>query len=309
LDYKNKLRDADLSTLDGISNYILKITIGSDEFPVTNQEELDRVAQIFNTPSKSFDVVWNHTLKIEKIVSPEIGDILGQDKYKQVNEDITAGLALTRALIDGATTINQAGAGLVVKTVVEEVNYARRLVTRWIYREYRQIAEAMSFDQYPKVRWDDTVLKDIILYMTIISQLVDRRMLSYQTALERLGFNYDAELENMTNEFEHVMEGTLGIIGSPWQQAKGGGGAGVQNTQRAPEGTPSSGRPKGRPAKKKQTDINPKPKKPRAVTRKAKSTMLDSFLSNLDEDTYEILAAKLQEKDTGEADDRTEQRE
>jgi len=303
LDYRTKLREADLSTLDGITNYILKITIGSDEFPVTNQEELDRVAQIFNTPSKSFDVVWNHTLKIEKIVSPEIGDILGQEKYMQVNEDITAGLALTRALIDGTVNLNQASAGLIVKTVIEEVEYARRLVTRWIYREYRQIAEAMGFDQYPKVRWDDTVLRDIILYMTIVSQLVDRRMLSYQTALERLGFNYDVELENMTNEFDSVMDGTLGIIGSPWQQNKG---AGIQDTQRAPQGTPSDGRPKGQPAKKKQPSTNPKPKKPRAVTRKAKAVMLDSFLNNLDEDTHKILAAMLKEKDTGEADDRTE---
>jgi len=317
LDYRQKLREADLSTLDGISNYILKITIGSDEYPVTDSADLDRVAQLFNTPSKSFDVVWNHTLKIEKIVSPEISAILGQDKYKQVNEDITAGLTMTRALVDGTTNINQATAGLITKTVIEEINYARRLVTRWIYDEYRQIAEAMGFDQYPKVRWDDTILRDIILYMTIVSQLVDRRMLSYQTALERLGFNYDVELEQMSKEFDHVMDGTLGIIGSPWQQAKGGGlfgapsggGDDIQPTQRAPQGTPSSGRPKGQPAKKKQPSTNPKPKTPRAVTRKSKAIMLDSFLENLDEETHELLAAKLLEKHTGEADDRTEREE
>ena len=319
LDYKQKLREADLSTLDGISNYILKITIGNDEYPVTDTADLDRVAQLFNTPSKSFDVVWNHTLEIEKIVSPEISSILGQDKYKQVNEDITAGLAMTRALVDGTTNINTATANLITQTVIEEINYARRLVTRWIYSEYRQIAEAMGFDQYPKVRWDDTVLRDIILYMTIVSQLVDRRMLSYQTALERLGFNYPVELENMTNEFDHVMEGTLGIIGSPWQQAKSGGffgtptgdgdGENVQPTQRAPKGTPSGGRPRGQPAKKKQTNTNPKPAAPRAVTRKSKATVLDSFLENLDDETRELLAAKLLEEKTGEADDRIEREE
>ena len=215
---------------------------------------------------------------------------------------------MTRALIDGTASLNQGTASLITKTVIEEINYARRLVTRWIYDEYRQIAEAMGFDQYPKVRWDDTVLRDIILYMTIVSQLVDRRMLSYQTALERLGFNYDVELEQMAGEFDHVMDGTLGIIGSPWQQNKGGG-AGIQETQRAPQGTPSGGRPRGKPAKKKQTDTNPKPKKPRAVTRKSKAIMLDSFLENIDEETQELLAARLLEKETGEADDRTEREE
>jgi hypothetical protein len=107
LEYKNSLREADLSTLDGITNSILKITIGSDEFPVTDQAQLETVARIFDTPSKSFDVVWNHTLAVEKIISPEIGEILGQDKYKQVNEDITGALAFSRALLDGKTTSNK----------------------------------------------------------------------------------------------------------------------------------------------------------------------------------------------------------
>jgi len=268
LDYKKALRQADLSTLDGISNYILKVTIGSDEYPVTTQEELEAVAQLFNTPSKSFDVVWNHTLNIEKVVSPEIEAILGQEKYAQVNDDISGGLAMSRALIDGISDLNVAEAGLVIKGLMEEINYARRQVTRWIYREYQQIAEAAGFDSFPKVRWDEGVLQDLVLYMNTLSQLVDRRMLSYRTALEALGFDFPNEKKNMEEEFPIVQDGLFGIIGSPWQQAKSplGGGGNVQPTQKAPTGTPSSGRPKSQPAKKKTpepvpTAKTPKPKK------------------------------------------------
>jgi len=257
LEYKKSLREADLSTLDGITNYILKITIGSDDFPVTNTAELETIANLFNsTTSKSFDVVWNHTLQIEKIVSPEIEAVLGQDKYAQVNEDITGGLAFSRGFIDGVTNLNTGEANLVTKTVIEEVNYARRQVERWIYNEYRQIAEAMGFDRFPKVRWDNTVLRDIILYMSTIAQLVDRRMLSYETALEQLGFDYENEFSNMKNELPDVKKGILGILGSPFQQ-KGGG---VQNTQRSPSGTPTAGRPKGQVPKKKQPNTNPNSK-------------------------------------------------
>ncbi len=245
LDYKKALRDADMSTLDGISNYILKITIGNDDFPVVSQEELEAVSALFNTSSKSFDVIWNHTLEVEKIVSPEIGDILGQDKYEQVNDDMTAGLAISKALIDGTGDLSVSSANLVVKGLQEEIEYAREQVTRWIYREYQQIAEAMGFDRFPRVRWDEGVLKDTIMYMNILSQLVDRRMLSYNTALEALGFDYSNELSNMEEEFDLVNKGIFGIIGSPWQQAK------VQPGQRAPVGTPSSGRPTAKPAKKK----------------------------------------------------------
>jgi len=257
LEYKKSLREADLSTLDGISNYILKVTIGNDEYPCTDQTQLETVAALFNTPSKSFDVVWNHTLEIEKIVSPEIEAILGQDKYKQVNEDITGAIAMSRALIDGTTNVNQGEAALITKAVIEEVEYSRRQVENWIYNEYRQIAEAMGFDRFPRVRWDNTVLRDIILYMSTISQLVDRRMLSYETALEQLGFDFPNEFNNMKNELPSVLEGVLGIVGSPFQQAK-------QPFQGAPTGTPSSGRPKAQPAKpkSKNTKIQKKTKVP-----------------------------------------------
>lgn len=233
--------------MDGISNYILKITIGNDEFPVTSDRELETVAKLFNTTSKSFDVVWNHTLKIEKIVSPEIEAILGKGKYEQVEDDISAGIAVIRSLIDGRGTTNSSQLGLLLKGLAEEINYIRGLVTRWIYDEYAKIAEVVGFDRFPRIRWDESILKDTILYMTVISQLVDRRMLSYRTAHETLGFDYATELNNMEKELPLVKDGTFGLKGSPWQQNK----VGTQPTQEAPTGTPSSGRPLAKPAKKK----------------------------------------------------------
>ena len=177
---------------------------------------------------------------------------------------MTAGLSMSRALVDGISDLNVAEAGLVVKGLMEEINYARRQVTRWIYSEYRQIAEAAGFDRFPKIRWDEGILQDVILYMNTISQLVDRRMLSYRTAHEALGFDYPTELMNMQEEFPIVQKGELGIIGSPWQQSAAG--SGVQPKQKAPVGTPSSGRPKGQPAKKRTPETKPKPKKAKPKT-------------------------------------------
>lgn len=252
IEYKNSLRQADLSTLDGITNYILKITIGNDEYPVVSQTELEAVAQLFNTPSKSFDVVWNHTLKIEKIVSPEIDKILGPGKYEQVNADMTTGLAISRALLDGGGGMNSAEVDLLIKGLTEEISYARRQVERWIYREYQQIAEAMGFERFPKIRWDEGILLDTILYMNTLAQLVDRRMLSYRTSLEALGFDYPNELRNMEEEVPLVEDGVFGILGSPWQKSN--------TSSPVPVGTPASGPPKGT---QKNTDLDTKtqPKK------------------------------------------------
>jgi len=248
IEYQKSLRDADLSTLDGITNYILKITIGNDEYPVVSQQELEAVANLFNTSSKSFSVVWNHTLQVEKIVSPEIENILGEDKYKQVNNEITAGLSVPRALIDGVGEVSTSEMEMLLKGVGEEISYARRQVTRWIYREYAQIAEALNFKKYPKIRWDESILKDSVLYMSILSSYLDRRALSYKTVLETLGFDYPNELKNMEKELPVVQDGIFGLHGSPFQNSK-------QPTQEAPKGTPSTGRPKGQvTTKTKSTD-------------------------------------------------------
>jgi len=283
LNYKQALRNADLSTLDGISNYILKITIGNDEFPVTSQEELESVAKLFNTPSKSFDVVWNHTLQVEKIVSPEIEAILGADKYKQVNSDIEAGINVTRALIDGSSGANAQEVDFAVKSVREEVDYARGLVTRWIYDEYRDIAESMGFDRFPKVRWDDSVLRDDILYMNVIAQLVDRRMLSYHTALETLGFDYETEKTYMSEEIQLVVDGVFGLKGSPFQQT------GVQPNQTAPTGTPSNGRPTGQ-TKKKTPSKDPNNQPDNKTVNPKKSASLQDVMSNLSNEELQAFA-------------------
>ena len=279
VEYKKSLRNADLSTLDGISNYILKITVGNDEFPVTSQEELEAVAKLFDTPSKSFDVVWNHTLKIEKIVSPEIDKILGQAKYQQVNEDITGGLSFTRALLD-ATDVT-AGSEWAIGAVKEDIDYARKQVTRWIYNEYRQIAEAMGFDRFPRVRWDENILRNDILYKNVIASMVDRRMISYETALETLGFDYTNELGNMQNELPLVIAGTFGLKGSPFQQSTL-----LQETQNAPLGTPSNGRPTGTTnTKTPETD----PSKIEA----SNNSSLHSIVSNMSKEDRELLIQEI----------------
>lgn len=278
LEYKRALVNADLSTLDGISNYILKITIGNDEFPVTSDKELETVAKLFNTTSKSFDVVWNHTLKIEKIVSPEIEAILGVGKYEQVESDISAGIAVIRALIDGGGKINSSQLSLLLKGLAEEINYIRGLVTRWIYDEYAKIAEVVGFDRFPRIRWDESILKDTILYMTVISQLVDRRMLSYRTAHETLGFDYATELNNMEKELPLVLDGTFGIKGSPWQKSKD-----VQPNTEAPKGTPSSGRPLAKPTKKKNTPKVGDTKAALEVIKDMSDTEFSNFILELSE--------------------------
>jgi len=299
MNYKDELKKADYSTLDGITNYILKITIGNDEHPVTSQAELETVARLFDTASKSFDIVWNHTLQVEKITFPEISQILGVDKFEQVNDDLSQAMGVTRALVDGKLQANAKSVEASLKGFAEEVNYARRCVKRWIDHEYEEVALAMGFSRYPQVRFDENALKDEIMMMSVIQGMIDRRILSYETGIEKLGMDFSNELANFIQEKPLVQDGTLGIIGSPYnpkalppqgpvptQDTTPGGKPTtvtqkdlkdfqknitdlvtkqVQKIQRTPVGTPSEGRPrtggKGKP-RQKSTKPNTKPRQP-----------------------------------------------
>jgi len=124
--------------------------------------------------------------------------------------------------------------------------------------------------------------------MNTLAQLVDRRMLSYRTALEELGYDFPNEYNQMKQELPLVEDGIFGIIGSPWQQAK------IQPNQAAPVGTPSSGRPKGQsnPSGTRQKETNPQKKVTKTTKTpkqsKASVKLKDLFKTMTDQEFFEF---------------------
>jgi hypothetical protein len=235
-DYKDELKKADFATLDGAYSYILKVTVGDKDNPVTDVATLAALAEAFDTPQKAFTVVWNHTLNIEKITGREVSQILGMEKYEPVNKDITAALGITRALIDGDSVSPSSGV-LSSKAIQSEINVARKSVQKWIYDQYRMLAKAAGFNKYPVVRWQETVITTDGDAVTRASwmQMVDRQLTSRRTAMQAIGLDPDAEIEKLRDEVELMQEG-IGIQGSPFQQTTAPG---------------DQGRPKGQPTETK----------------------------------------------------------
>ena len=178
-----------------------------------------------------------------------------------------------------------------MKGFSEEVNYARRCVKRWIDHEYEEVALAMGFNRYPQVRFDENALKDEIMMMSVIQGMIDRRIISYETGIEKLGFDFANEVANFLQERPMVMDGVLGIIGSPYnpkalpspippteKDTTPGGKpttvtqqdlqdfqknmeqmlqTHIQKVQRTPTGTPSEGRPRKGRGKPRQKSTKP----------------------------------------------------
>jgi hypothetical protein len=282
VEYKQALREADYSTLDGITSELLIVTVGDKDNPVLDDEDLRQVAQLFNTSQKAYAVVWNHTLKVERLAVQNIDSIFGAKKFEQAEVDMSGSIGLPRALLDGVVIGNSSkdALDLAVKAVVAELTYARRQVARWIYKEYKQIADAFGFDRYPHVRWDSLTLKDELAQKTLIQGFVDRRIISYHTAHKLLGFDPEFEKKQLTKEKQDVIDGNFGILGSPYQKG-GGGGESNQPIQKTPSGTPSEGRPKGDPSPKTPAPSSPDGRTKEVVKKVTKEVKEEIHRGNL----------------------------
>lgn len=244
-DYKDELKKADFATVDGIFNYILKVTVGDKDNPVTDTSILESLAEAFNTPQKAFTIVWNHTLHIEKITTNEVGSILGKAKYEPVDQDILAALGMARALIDG-TSLSGDAANLAVKAVKSEIKAAREQVEVWIYREYKRLAKASGFTTYPFVRWKETVISTDSDAVTRASymQMLDRKAISIQSYMREEGLDYETERTRMEEELPLIQQGIL-QSGNPFQQTN------TSSPVAQVKQSPDAGRPKGQPTGEK----------------------------------------------------------
>lgn len=240
-DYKDELRKADFATIDGISNYILKVTVGDKDEPVTDMNMLTAIAEAFDTPQKAFTIVWNHTLQIEKITASETGHILGNAKYEPVENDIAAALGITRSLIDG-TNLSSDAAKLATKALQSEIRSAREQAEEWIYNQYKKVAKAAGFNTYPVVRWNNSVINTDSDAVTRSSymQMLDRKAISIQTYMREQNLDFNTELQRMEEEKKWIAEGIL-QAGSPFQRSANDS-----------EASPDQGRPKGMPTSENQ---------------------------------------------------------
>lgn len=200
--FKHRLRLMDLSTIEGVINQLMIVKIGDKDHPPTD-EKLRQVASLFLTPKKSFTVFWDWTLDVQ-VVTPNAIETLYQNKYEQINEDISMGLGIPRAIIDGKGA-NYSTAFVGVQMLIERASREILAVKRWLEKEYREIAKIKGFEVYPKVRFDRTQLRQENYVRQILTPLYDRGLISPETVLSEAGFNYQSEIERKKKHQNNAM--------------------------------------------------------------------------------------------------------
>jgi len=214
---KNKLRQSDLIMLNSSITRLVKVTIGNDSYPAT-QAQLKKLMNAFTNVGKSQTIFWNHTLDIE-LIEPKY-EPFKKARYERVDEDIRNAFGISEVLTGGGGgKANFATSYISLKVFITNMKQARKDVVNWLESQYKDIATAMGFDGWPTPTFSQLTLTDEVGEKQILMQLVDRGIISYETAQSALGYDPYIERERKKKEKPLVEKGLLGFIGSPYQSA------------------------------------------------------------------------------------------
>jgi len=199
LKFKELLRQMDISVAESVTNVLTFVCLGDTPagYP-PDPADLVKVASFLKNPSKSKTIVWSDLIKVVREYPP-IDDILGKEKYEQVDNNIRAGIGVPEVLVNGGGG-NYANSFISVKTLIERLESGRTKFKEWLEGETRKVAKALGFKKPPIVQLHHMGLTDADKERRLLLELVDRGILSYRTVAERFGENIDVEIRRMKEE-------------------------------------------------------------------------------------------------------------
>ncbi len=255
--FKHKLRQAEMSALDGVINVIRLWKLGDHkEGFLPGEPMVEKLLDILqgNTGGGAIDIVWDSMIDM-KDYYPPVEKILGEEKYTLVNRDILIGLGVPEVLIGGEGA-NFSNSFIQLKTLVEKLNYVRDKLKDWLYQEVHLVCRAMDIPIAPKIRFNQMNLEDESVTRKLIIELLDRGIVSSEAVLQVYGEDILVETERIRGEKKIFKDAGIKIKspldppppkpGMPGSKPPGG---------KAP-GTTRKG---GKPAK--TTDVGRKPRK------------------------------------------------
>jgi hypothetical protein len=208
LQFKNKLRDMDLSVIDAVKNKILKVTIGDKDFPAT-APALRKISSTLQNPSQVLTILWNHTLKMEWI-EPNFTD-LKQDKYEPVDKDIRIAFGITPVLLGDTQGQNYSTAFVSMKAFIENLNDGLRAAEKFLNNEFLEIGAAMGFDSVPSAKIFSVNLTDTMKLVQLAQAASDRGILSNQTVCEIMGYDWPTQLQQLKEESALRQDGIISV--------------------------------------------------------------------------------------------------
>jgi len=211
--HKQQLRRMDYAVASRIITAILLVQEGSDEFPITeetrgNLDELKKqiawYAQHPEMMQRLFPLFTNHTTKLSWI-QPDVQALLDQEKFRQVNDEISEGLGFAKILVTGESRNAQASevSTWAIQPMMEEL---REMMLEWLTPVYEEAQELNGFRQVPEPNFTPIRLQDFIKTAAVFAQAFKEGNVSRTTRAQMMGLNFETEVELIKDEGEKMKE-------------------------------------------------------------------------------------------------------
>ncbi len=216
----NKLKLADLAALDGAISHIRLWRLGSLEHKILPTEAaVSRLSDMLlnSVGGGSMDLIWGPELDLTETAT-DIYKFLGSAKYGITLANIYSGLGIPATLTGEAGSKGGFTNNFVsLKVLTERLNYGRKALIEFWEKEVHEIHTAFDFSgPLPTLQFDRMLLSDEAAEKALIIQLVDRHIISIETAQERFGEFPELERLRMKREARMRGRGQIPALAGPW---------------------------------------------------------------------------------------------
>ncbi len=224
IEFKLALRKMDMALAATIERVILLVTTGrpADAYnQVPPKDNLINLQNIFRNQTIGRVLVSDYTTKAQWVI-PDFKELLGPDKYTQVDKDIKEGLQYT---FFGEEKF--ANASIKVKIFIESLKEGRRaFMETFLMPEVKKLCESMGFRNLPELEFEEIQLQDEALMARLYVQMAQLGLLTDSELNEamRTGMLPTKE-ESLVNQEEYTKQRKKGFY-TPLAPPTGGDGSG-----------------------------------------------------------------------------------
>ncbi len=219
LKHKRNLRRMDYSIASRVITAIMLVRIGNDEYPLTedNEDQLDtlktkmkwRETSSSKDMERIFQLFGNHTLDISWVF-PDTVTLLDDNKYKNVNQDISIALGFPKILVTGETERTQTSdAEIATISPLNTMERIRESIFPIVDRIIDTIVVENKLGGNPDVQFKPINMMATSAFVEGLVELYNSGNLSRESYDAAFGFDLHEELDKRSVEKKMIAE--LGV--------------------------------------------------------------------------------------------------
>ena len=162
INWKLEMKKMDMAVTRTMQQAVLLVTMGTDpEKGGVNQKNLQAMQALFENQSIGRVLIADYTTKAEFVI-PDIGNLIGPQKYEVVDRDIQIGLN---------------------NILIGSEKFAEVFINEFLIPEIRRMSKDIGFKNFPTPVFQDIDIKDDVQYSRIYNRLVELGVLTAEEGL------------------------------------------------------------------------------------------------------------------------------